>query len=191
MGSRDIYFYSPDQIKRVRLVRRADGYYCQFCINVDVKEEHEPTEQIIGLDVGLSDFYTDSKGHKEPNPRFLRKGESELKRHQRLVSRPPSFPPFHGGKEGGNRGKARQKLAKKHLKISRQRREHASATRWMVKSQGLHTSFRAIPDENSPWSPSELYLLIGEAHLPSPIIPVCGMTSLPLSKRWLREDKAG
>ena len=38
---------------------------------------------------------------------------------------PPYIPPFHGGKEGGNRGKARQKLAKKHLKISRQRKEHA------------------------------------------------------------------
>ena len=117
IGSRDIYFYSSDQIKRVRLVRRADGYYCQFCINVDVKEEHEPTKQILGLDVGLTDFYTDSEGHKEPNPRFLRKGEQELKRHQRLVSRKE--------KGSNNRGKARQKLAKKHLKISRQRREHA------------------------------------------------------------------
>jgi len=117
VGSRDIYFYSPDQIKRVRLVRRADGYYCQFCINVDVKEEHEPTKQIIGLDVGLRDFYSDSEGHKEPNPRFLRKGEQELKRHQRLVSRKQ--------KGSNNREKARQKLAKKHLKISRQRREHA------------------------------------------------------------------
>jgi len=117
IGSRDIYFYSPDQIKRVRLVRRADGYYCQFCIDVDVKKEHKPTERIIGLDVGLTDFYTDSKGHKESNPRFFRKGEQELKRHQRLVSRKQ--------KGSNNRGKARQKLAKKHLKISRQRREHA------------------------------------------------------------------
>ncbi len=117
IGSRDIYFYSPDQIKRVRLVRRADGYYCQFCIDVDVKKEHKPTERIIGLDVGLTDFYTDSKGHKESNPRFFRKGEQELKRHQRLVSRKQ--------KGSNNRGKARQKLAKKHLKISRQRVEHA------------------------------------------------------------------
>ncbi|AFZ42339.1 transposase, IS605 OrfB family [Halothece sp. PCC 7418] len=130
VGSRDIYFYSPDQIKRVRLVRRADGYYCQFCINVDVKEEHEPTEQIIGLDVGLRDFFTDSKGHKEPNPRFFRKGEQELKRHQRLVSRKQ--------KGSNNRGKARQKLAKKHLKISRQRREHARRTaRCVVQSNDL------------------------------------------------------
>ncbi|MDR9404894.1 MAG: transposase [Halothece sp. Uz-M2-17] len=117
IGSRDIYFYSKEQIRRVRLVRRADGYYCQFCVNVDVKEEVEPTQQAIGLDVGLTDFYTDSKGHKEPNPRFFRKGEEELKQCQRRLSRKQ--------KGSSNRKKARQRLAKKHLRISRQRREHA------------------------------------------------------------------
>ena len=117
IGSRDIYFYSPDQIKRVRLVRRADGYYCQFCINVDASEKVEPTKQIIGLDVGLTDFYTDSNGHKEPNPRFFRQGEEELKRSHRRLSRKQ--------KGSSNRKKARQRLAKKHLRISRQRREHA------------------------------------------------------------------
>jgi putative transposase len=117
IGSREIYFYSKQQIRRVRLVRRADGYYCQFCVNVDVKEEVEPTQQAIGLDVGLTDFYTDSKGHKEPNPRFFRKGEEELKQCQRRLSRKQ--------KGSSNRKKARQRLAKKHLRISRQRREHA------------------------------------------------------------------
>ena len=142
VGSRDIYFYSPDQIKRVRLVRRADGYYCQFCINVDVKEEHEPTKQIIGLDVGLTDFYTDSEGHKEPNPRFLRKGEQDLKRHQRLVSRKE--------KGSNNRGKARQKLAKKHLKISRQRREHARrVARCVILSNDLVAYEDRRPSPNS------------------------------------------
>jgi len=117
IGSRDIYFYFPKQIKRVRLVRRADGYYCQLCINIDVTEDVEPANQVLGIDVGLADFYTDSNGHKEPNPRFFRKGEEELKRCQRRLSRKQ--------KGSFNRKKARQRLAKKHLKISRQRREHA------------------------------------------------------------------
>ena len=117
IGSRDIYFYSPDDIKRVRLVRRADGYYCQFCINIDVSEEIAPSNQNIGLDVGLESFYTDSNGHKEPNPRFFRKGEKELKRCQRCLSKKE--------KGSSNRRKARQRLAKKHLRISRQRKEHA------------------------------------------------------------------
>jgi putative transposase len=40
--------YPVEQIKRVRLVRRADGYYCQFCISVDVKVETEPTKHNVG-----------------------------------------------------------------------------------------------------------------------------------------------
>jgi putative transposase len=35
VGSRDLHFYAPDQIKRVRVIRRADGYYIQFCISVE------------------------------------------------------------------------------------------------------------------------------------------------------------
>ncbi|MGH7997904.1 MAG: hypothetical protein ACREPR_00330 [Brasilonema sp.] len=35
-----------------------------------------PSEgQEIGLDFGLEHFYTDSNGHHEPNPRFLRKAK--------------------------------------------------------------------------------------------------------------------
>jgi putative transposase len=32
VGSRDLHFYAPDEIKRIRVVRRADGYYAQFCM---------------------------------------------------------------------------------------------------------------------------------------------------------------
>jgi putative transposase len=116
-GTRDLNFYQPDQIKRVRLVKRADGYYVQFCIQVDREEVIEPTHKTIGLDVGLESFYTDSLGNKVANPRFYRTGEQKMKRSQRLVSRKV--------KGSRNRRKARVKLARVHLKISRQRRDHA------------------------------------------------------------------
>ncbi len=78
IGTYDLNYYQLDQIKRVRLVRRAVcvacaervGYYCQFFVAVDVKIEIEPSKQAIGLDVGLKEFYTDSNGNTEPNPRF-------------------------------------------------------------------------------------------------------------------------
>ena len=116
-GTRDLNFYDVSQIKRVRLVRRADGYYAQFCVSVDRTEQIPVTGKTIGLDVGLKEFYTDSNGKMIPNPKFLRKGEVRLKRAQRLVSRK---------KKGGvNRRKARVVLGKRHLKISRQRKDHA------------------------------------------------------------------
>ena len=77
----------PDEIKRIRVVRRADGYYAQFCINVERKEEHIPTGKAIGIDVGLNHFYTDSDRETVANPRDLRKSEKALKRLQDRISR--------------------------------------------------------------------------------------------------------
>jgi len=116
-GTRDLNFYQPDQIKRVRIVKRADGYYVQFCVDVNRTEVIQPTHQSIGLDVGLESFYTDSLGNKIENPRFYRVGERKMKRSQRLVSRKV--------KGSSNRRKARTRLGKVHLKISRQRKDHA------------------------------------------------------------------
>jgi putative transposase len=57
------------QIKRVRLVQRADGYYCQFAVQTERKIAHEPTGKQVGIDVGLKVFYTDSAGAPIANPR--------------------------------------------------------------------------------------------------------------------------
>jgi putative transposase len=116
-GTQDLNFYQPDQIKRVRLVKRADGYYVQFCIAVDRQETLHPTGRTIGLDVGLESFYTDSNGVKVENPRFYRTSEKKLKRKHRQVSKKV--------KGSSNRRKARVRLGKVYLKASRQRKDHA------------------------------------------------------------------
>jgi putative transposase len=120
VGSRDLHFYSPDQIKRVRVVKRADGYYAQFCINVERVQEVAPTGKAVGLDVGLNYFYTDSTGATVANPRHLRKSEKALKRAQRRVSKKK--------KGSANRKKAINRLGRKHLKVSRQRKDFAIKT---------------------------------------------------------------
>ncbi len=116
-GTWDLGYFKESDIKRVRLIRRADGYYCQFVLDCDVKEDVTPSGQCIGLDVGLASFYTDHKGNKVDNPRFLRKSEKKLKKLQRRLSKKK--------KGSKNRQKARQRLAKAHLKVSRQRKDFA------------------------------------------------------------------
>jgi putative transposase len=116
-GTRELHFYQIHQIKRVRLVKRADGVYVQFCIQAERTELLEAVGSAVGLDVGLREYYTDSTGAKTPNPTFLRKGAKVLRRSQRLVSRKK--------KGSNNRRNARKVLGKRHLKISRQRRDHA------------------------------------------------------------------
>jgi putative transposase len=116
-----------EQIKRVRLVKRADGYYVQFAIQTDRQIDHQPTDKALGIDVGLKAFYTDSDGHTVTNPRYLRKAEQRLKRLQRRVSRKV--------KRSKNRKRAIQRLAKGHLKVSRQRKDFAAkAASAVVKS---------------------------------------------------------
>lgn len=129
-GTWDLNFYQLEQIKRVRLVRRADGYYVQFLIRAENKVDMQPTGLAIGLDVGLNEFYTDSNGHTESNPRFYRIGEKRLKFRQRRVSRKK--------KGSANRKRAINKLGRVHLKISRQREEHAKrVARCVIQSNDL------------------------------------------------------
>jgi putative transposase len=130
LGKWDIHAYPIKSIKRVRLVRRADEYYCQFVVDVEVSEQLEPTGNVIGLDMGLEYFYTDSNGHQEENPRFLRKAEKSIKHAQRRI--------YKKQKDKNGRRKARKRFAKKHLRVSRQRNEHAKRlARCVVKSNDL------------------------------------------------------
>ncbi len=104
-------------IKRVRIVRRADGYSVQFSVAAERTIEHTPSGRNVGIDVGLKSFLTDSEGKTVENPRHYRKAERRLKRLQRQLSRKQ--------KKSCNRKKARKQLAKAHLKVARQREDFA------------------------------------------------------------------
>lgn len=129
-GTRALHYYQIELFKRVRVVRRADGYYAQFCLDIERIEKREPTFKTIGLDVGITSFYTDSNGQTVANPRHLRKSEKSLKRLSRRMSKTK--------KGSNNRAKFRNKLARKHLKVSRQRKDFAiKAARCVVQSNDL------------------------------------------------------
>ena len=123
-GTRDLNFYPIDQIKRVRIVKRADGYYVQFCINLDVREYAkplEPTKKCLGLDVGLKVFYANSDGETVEIPQYYRKAEKRLNRLNRKKSKK-----FRKGQpQSNNYQKARKRYARKHLRVSRQRKGFA------------------------------------------------------------------
>ncbi len=130
VGTHDLAHYPVELIKRVRLVRRADGYYCQFCIQIDRSEPLEATGKTIGLDVGLASFYTDSNGEKEKNPRFYRQSQAKRRTLQRRLARTK--------KGSNNRKKAINKLARFDLKVSRQRKDHAvKLARCVVRANDL------------------------------------------------------
>jgi putative transposase len=115
--ARPIATFPIGQIKRVRLVKRADGYYVQFAVKAERSLPHAPTGKRVGIDVGLKAFYTDSEGNTVANPRHLRKAERKLKRLHRRVSRKQ--------KRSKNRKKAIKRLAKAYLKVQRRRKDFA------------------------------------------------------------------
>lgn len=117
LGKWDIHTFDKKLIKRVRIVKRADGYYVQFCVKVDNSQVAPETDAEVGIDVGLEYFYSDSNGNHEENPRFLRKAEKDIKRSQRKI--------YKKKKGSSGRRKARGVYARKHLRVTRQRNEHA------------------------------------------------------------------
>ena len=94
--------FPASQIKRVRIVQRADGYSVQFGVKADRVIEHIPAGKTVGIDVGLKAYYTDSEGNTIENPRHYRKAEKKLKRLQRQLSRKH--------KKSSNRKRARKQL---------------------------------------------------------------------------------
>jgi len=117
IGSRDLATRPLPEIKRVRLIRRADGYYVQFGLSVQRHVQHAATGRALGIDVGLKAYYTDSEENTVENPRYLRKAGQRLKRLHRRLSRKQ--------KHSQNRAKARKRLAKGYLKVQRQREDFA------------------------------------------------------------------
>jgi putative transposase len=110
------------KINRVRVVKRADGYYAQFCFDTDRKEQGEYTGNVVGLDLGLKYFFKEQNDNAVVYPQFLRKSERKLKKAQRRLSK--KF--VKGAKpQSNNYHKARKRLGRTHLKIQRQRKDWA------------------------------------------------------------------
>ncbi|MCZ8047415.1 MAG: transposase [Microcystis aeruginosa K13-05] len=137
IGSRDINYYQPDQIKRVRILNRADGYYVQCCIKLDPRDTVKPltpSQKATGIDVGLKFFLVDSEGHQIDCPNYYRKAEKQLNRLNKKKSKKYR----KGKKQSRNYHKARKRYARKHLRVSRQREEFVkSVALRLVKSNDL------------------------------------------------------
>jgi len=132
-GTYDLNYYNMKQIKRVRLVRRADGYYAQFAIDVDLNVETQPTGQIVGIDLGLKYFIADNKGNVEQSPQFYRKSEKQLNRANRKKSKKYDAKKKKAKQpQSTNYHKARNRYARKHLRVSRQRKEYCKRLAYSV-----------------------------------------------------------
>jgi putative transposase len=104
------------EINTVTIKRECGKWYVVFSNTVEIKSL-PVSDRAVGIDVGLESFAVTSNGEYVENPRYLREAESVLRVAQRSVSRKK--------KGSSNRRKAVRLLAKKHLRVKRQRADFA------------------------------------------------------------------
>ena len=101
------------EIHNVTIEKTPTGKYFAV-LNVAFEPENRPNAGgVIGIDVGLKEFYSDSNGNTVANPKYLEQSQKRLRREQRRLSR----------KQPGsnNLNKQRVRVAKVHEKVTNQR----------------------------------------------------------------------
>ena len=85
-------------------------------LNVDFEpDSRQNNGGMIGIDVGIKEFYSDSNGNTVSNPGYLERSMRKLIREQRRLSRKQ--------KGSRNRDKQRIRVARVHEKITNQRND--------------------------------------------------------------------
>jgi len=104
------------RIKQVIIKRHNSGkWFACLCVEKEIKVAKRETKRVIGIDVGLKHFLTDSEGRQIENPRFYERTLERIRILQRNLSRKK--------KDSKNREKARVKLAKVYERLVNQRND--------------------------------------------------------------------
>jgi putative transposase len=106
-------------IKSATFTQDATGaWYVSLVVHFELPDVTPPAprpERTVGVDLGLKDLAVLSDGERVPAPKHYRRAERKLRRLQRHLSRCQ--------KGSKNREKARQAVARQHLKVANQRRD--------------------------------------------------------------------
>lgn len=131
------------RIGTVRISRDAVGEYWVSVQIGSVHPFHErlpKTGKVVGIDLNLDNFLTDSDGHVIDSPKYLRKSEKKIKKRQKSLSRKAvaaekEHRPLH---EAKNYQRQRKRLAFMHRKVERQRKDfHNAVAKEMVENQDI------------------------------------------------------
>ncbi len=128
----------PAEPSSVTVIKDAAGrYFASFVVEAS-PQPLAPSSSAVGIDLGLAHFAVLSDGRKIASPRFLRRAEKKLMQAQRALSRKQ--------KGSRNRGKARVKVARAHVRVADARREfhHQLSTALIRENQALAVEDLAV-----------------------------------------------
>ena len=116
LGKVKVYMHRPlvGDLKEVSIVKKASGWYAHISCEIDAPPKVEPTD-VIGVDVGTTHYLTTSDGEKVDNPRYYRKAEGLLHKHNQTQAR---------RKKGSSRWhKAVHAVARHHERTANKRKD--------------------------------------------------------------------
>ncbi len=123
-------------VKSITLSHTVTGHYYASILADDGARAPTPVQildRVVGIDMGLTHLCISSNGVKTPNPRFLKRAATNLRRKQKALSR------CQKGSRG--RAKARLLVAKAHERLANARLANARA-------DFQHKLSRHLIDEN-------------------------------------------
>jgi len=104
------------KIKQIIIKRYNSGkWFACICVEREVKAVRREPKKVVGIDVGIKHFLTDSEGRQIENPRFYERTLERIRILHRNLSRKK--------KGSKNREKARVKLARAYEKLVNQRND--------------------------------------------------------------------
>ncbi|MGW3599278.1 RNA-guided endonuclease InsQ/TnpB family protein [Streptomyces sp. NPDC005167] len=112
------------KVKTVSVKREGRKWF----VVLTVEQQPEPlpaTGSMVGIDLGIASFLTDSRGAHIPNPRHAHKAAARLQAAQQALS---CFPRRKAKDRTRNHQRAVEKVAALHGKVRRQRLDHAHKT---------------------------------------------------------------
>jgi putative transposase len=113
------------RMKTCSIKREANHWFIVFTCEVEQEVVYHPSEEAVGIDLGLLHFATFSDGSTLENPRHVRQAENKIKKLQEALARKK-----RGSKR---RRKAAQRVGQAHRHIRNQRRDfHHRAGRKLV-----------------------------------------------------------
>nr|WTB30059.1 transposase [Streptomyces sp. NBC_00830] len=113
------------KVKTVSVKREGRKWFVVLTAEQDPPEPLPATGSVVGIDLGIASFLTDSNGAQIPNPRYARKAAAKLEATQQALSR---FPRRKAKDRTANHQRAVEKVAALHRKVRRQRLDHAHKT---------------------------------------------------------------
>jgi putative transposase len=110
------YIPTDSKILSATVSKRAGKWFTSVQVETPDREHYGAKNEVIGIDLGIKTLATCSDGTTYENPKVLKKNLKRLKHKQKQLSRKK--------KGSKNYGKAKQKLAKLHYRISNIRKDY-------------------------------------------------------------------